>query len=115
MTTGMQAAAMIYVTAGSRDEALVIARDIVGERLAACANVIDGLTSVYRWQGETREDPEAALIVKTRHELVDQVIERIRRLHGYDCPCIVVLPIIGGNPDFLEWIINETTQLTENI
>jgi len=107
------AVVMIYVTAASRDEALAIARDMVGERLAACANVIDGLTSVYRWQGETNEDSEAVLIIKTRPELADRVVERIREIHSYDCPCIVVLPITGGNHDFLEWVVNETTQITD--
>lgn len=104
------ATAMVYVTAGSSEEALAIAHNIVDERLAACANVIDGVTSVYRWQGETKQDSEASLIIKTRRELTDRVIERILEIHSYECPCIVVLPITDGNPDFLQWIVSETTK-----
>ncbi len=98
----------IYVTASSRDEALAIGRELVRGRLAACANVIDGLTSVYWWEGDVHEDPEAALVVKTRAGMVDAVTARVKELHSYTCPCVVALPILGGNPDFLAWIRDET-------
>ncbi len=98
----------IYITASSRDEALAIGRALVRDRLAACANVIDGLTSVYWWEGEVNEDPEAALVVKTRAGLTDAVVARVKELHSYTCPCVVALPILGGNPDFLAWIRDET-------
>ncbi len=99
---------MIYITTSSRDEALRIGRTVVADRLAACANVLPGVTSVYRWQGEVQEDGETALILKTRSDLVERLTARVKELHSYDCPCVVALPIAGGNPDFLQWIAEET-------
>lgn len=99
---------MIYVTTSSREEALRIGRHIVAERLAACANVLPGISSVYRWQGEVQEEGEAALILKTRSDLVEPLTARVKDLHSYDCPCVVALPITSGNPDFLQWIAEET-------
>ena len=97
-----------YVTADSRDEALTIGRAVVEERLAACANVLDGLTSIYWWQGALEQAGEAVLILKTRAELVDRLTSRIRDLHSYECPCVVALPIDAGNPAYLDWIARET-------
>ena len=100
---------VIYVTAPNRDEAVRIGRALVEARLAACANVIDGVTSVYRWEGEVQEDAEVSLILKSRADLVEAVVERVEAEHSYTCPCVVALPIRGGNPDFLAWIADETT------
>jgi periplasmic divalent cation tolerance protein len=97
-----------YVTTGSREEALAIGRAVVGERLAACANVLDGMTSIYWWQGALEQAGEALLILKTRAELVERLTSRIRELHSYDCPCVVALPIDAGNPGYLDWIARET-------
>ena len=77
-------------------------------RLAACANTIDGMRSVYRWDGAVREDGEAVLIAKTRADLLDRLTDRVRALHSYDCPCVVGLPIVGGNQSFVEWIGSAT-------
>jgi periplasmic divalent cation tolerance protein len=97
-----------YITAGSRDEALKIGCALVEERLAACANLIEGVTSIYRWEGAIQQDAEVALLVKTRMEFVPRLAERVGALHSYDCPCVVALPIEGGNPAFLDWIVAET-------
>lgn len=99
---------MIYVTASNRDEALSLARILVEERLAACANVLGPITSIYWWDGKLNEEPEVALIAKTRADLVDAVILRVKQAHSYDCPCVVALPIQSGNPAFLDWIATET-------
>jgi periplasmic divalent cation tolerance protein len=99
---------LVYVTASTREEALAIARSVVSERLAACANVIDGMTALYWWEGRIHEDPEAVLILKTRAELVGALTDRIRELHSYECPCVVSLPIAAGNPAFLAWIGAQT-------
>lgn len=101
-------AAVVYITAANRNEALAIGRTLVAERLVACANVLDGMTSVYRWEGELSEDREAVLIAKTRQELADRVVTRVRELHSYKCPCVVSWPITAGNPDYLAWIGIET-------
>ena len=94
----------VYVTAGSREEAETIGRALVGEEIAACANIFDGVRSVYRWQGAVHEDAEAVMVAKTTHTQLDTLIARIRELHSYDCPCVVAMPIAAGNPDYLKWI-----------
>ena len=99
---------LLYVTAATADEALAIARTVVEERLAACANVLGAMTSVYRWQGQVMQDAEVALIVKTRAGLVQALTARIQALHSYECPCVVALGIEGGNAAFLDWIREET-------
>lgn len=102
------AAYSCYVTAPSREIALAIGRTIVAERLAACANVIDSAASVYWWQGTLEEASEAVLILKTRAELLERLTARVKALHPYECPCVVALPIAGGNPEYLDWIAGET-------
>lgn len=103
-------ARMLYITASSRDEAKKIGRALVEARLAACANVIDGMESTYWWEGKLAEDREAVLIVKTRADLVAAVTARVKALHSYSVPCVVALPILDGNPDYLDWIAAETAK-----
>lgn len=98
----------IYITAKNRSEAKRIGETLVRERLSACVNIISGMNSIYRWEGEICRGSEAALIAKTRSALVPGLIKRVKALHSYSCPCIVSLPITGGNKDFLKWIHTET-------
>jgi periplasmic divalent cation tolerance protein len=98
----------VYVTASSREEALNIGRTLVGERLAACANIFDGVSSIYWWQGRLIEEGEVSLILKSTSDLIPALITRVKQLHSYDCPCVVALPIAQGNPDYLDWIDKET-------
>lgn len=100
---------LLYVTAQGVAEATQIGRTLVQERLAACANVLPGMTSVYEWQGELCESAEAVLVLKTRASLVEAASERVRALHSYDVPCVVALPIVGGNGEFLLWVARQTT------
>lgn len=100
---------MLYVTAADTDEARRLGRLLVEARLAACANVLGGMTSIYRWQGKIEEGNEAVLIAKTERRHVQAATDLIVRHHSYDCACVVALPIDGGNPDFLTWISDETT------
>lgn len=97
-----------YVTASSREEASAIAEAVVGARLAACANILDGMESVYWWQGKLTRSQEAVLILKTRAELVEALIAKVKSLHSYTCPCVVALPVVAGNPAYLEWLGAET-------
>jgi periplasmic divalent cation tolerance protein len=99
---------LVYMTAASRDEARKIGRALVEGRLAACANVIDGMESIYWWEGKLTEDREAVLIAKTRAERVPALIERVKQLHSYTVPCVVALPILAGNPAYLDWLAAET-------
>lgn len=85
-----------------------IGRTVVEIGLAACANVLCPIVSVYQWQGKLEEGRETALLLKTRTDLVDQVIMQVREMHSFACPCIVALPITIGDHKFLEWIDHET-------
>ena len=99
---------LIYMTAASDDEAMRIGRTLVEERLAACANVIPGMRSLYWWDGRVQDDKETVLIVKTRAELVAALTERVKALHSYAVPCVVALPIEAGNSAYLDWLRSET-------
>jgi len=95
------------MTAGNKAEALKIGKALVSSKLAACVNILDNMNSVYRWQDELQEDSEVVLIAKTTEERVPQLIEKVKSLHSYDCPCIVSLPVLGGHKPFLDWIADE--------
>ena len=99
---------VVYVTAASRDEAATIAKTIISVRLAACANILGAMDSVYWWNGTIQSEPEVSLLLKTKSELLETLIARIIALHSYDCPCVVALPITAGNKNFLNWIDKET-------
>ena len=101
-------ACLIYATVGDAAEAERIGRTLVSERLAAAANLVPGVRSVYWWQGEVRTGAEVVLILKTRTDLADRAVERIKGLHSFACPGIVVVPIAGGNQAYLDWIAAET-------
>jgi periplasmic divalent cation tolerance protein len=94
----------ILVTAPGHEQGVAIARTLVEEEIAACVNIIDGLTSIFTWKGKVDEEAESLLIIKTRSERVPDIIQRVRSLHPYDVPEVIVLPILDGNPAYLEWI-----------
>jgi periplasmic divalent cation tolerance protein len=98
----------LYITTSKIEEARKIGSALVEARLAACANILSGMESIYWWRGEIVHDREVVLIVKTRAELVDKVIEQVKELHSYACPCVVALPILDGNPAYLSWLEAET-------
>jgi periplasmic divalent cation tolerance protein len=98
----------VYATAGDAGEALRIGRAVVEARLAACANVLPGMRSLYWWQGAVQESDEAVLVLKTTDERLAALIERVKELHSYDCPCIEALTVEGGYAPFLDWVARET-------
>lgn len=97
----------VYMTAGSREEADRIGQTLVAEKLAACVNIFDPMHSIYEWDGQVQMDAEVAMIAKTTEECLPALTDRVKDLHSYDCPCIVGLPAVGGNPDFTRWIIGQ--------
>lgn len=98
---------VVLITTGSKEEAERIADALVAEMMAACVNVIPGVTSVYRWQGEVQRAQEWLLVVKSRIEVLNDVIRRVKALHSYDVPEVIALPLAGGNAAYLRWIDNE--------
>ncbi len=98
----------VYVTTANIAEAKMIGKELVSERLAACVNIIDGMESIYRWEGKICDGVETILIAKSTSACVTELIEKVKALHSYTCPCIVALPIAAGNPGFLDWLDRET-------
>jgi len=101
---------LIYMTASGPEEARRIGRTLVEERLVACVNILERVHSIYWWDGKIQEEPEAVLVAKTQGSLVERLIQRVKALHSYDCPCVVGVPITEGNPEFLAWIAEETRE-----
>ncbi len=99
---------LIYITAGSMEEARQIGSDLVANRLAACVNIIDGMTSMFRWEGGVQDEKEVIVIAKTRESLVENLVKRVKDIHSYECPCILSFSVADGNPAFLDWIGEET-------
>ena len=96
------------VTASSEDEAQGIAHALVSEKLAACANIIKDIRSIYFWDGKVQDDSEVLLVIKTRAELFDQLKDRVIELHSYDVPEVIALDILNGSSDYLSWISEST-------
>ena len=104
----MTSAVVVLSTAGSTEEAERIATALVEERLAACVNLVPGLTSIYRWQGAVERASEVLLVVKTRRSLTTRLVARLTELHSYDVPEAIVLPIDAGARPYLAWLLGET-------
>src|SRR4051812_1756312 len=96
-------AVVVYVTAGTPEEAATLARALVTERLAACVNRVP-VESVYHWQDQVEEAPEVLLIVKTRRAHLDALAARVQALHSYTVPEMIVIPITAGWPPYLHWL-----------
>ncbi|HEX7030925.1 MAG TPA: divalent-cation tolerance protein CutA [Gammaproteobacteria bacterium] len=100
---------IVLVTCPDRDAAVKIGSALVEEKLAACANLVEGVTSIYRWKNEIHQDAEALLLVKTRAALFADVERRVLELHPYEVPEIIACDIAAGNLPYLNWIDESTT------
>ncbi len=98
----------VYMTAGSPEEAHSIGRELVTSKLAACVNILNDMNSIYMWDGKVQKDSEVVMIAKTTEKQLSALVDKVKSLHSYDCPCIVAIPVSGGNPAFLDWIAAET-------
>jgi periplasmic divalent cation tolerance protein len=98
----------VLTTAPNAEEGSLIARALVEERLAACVNVIPGVRSIYRWEGGVQDDAEVVLIIKTQEDRCEALAARIKDLHPYDVPEVLVLPAVGGSAPYLGWVERET-------
>lgn len=95
---------VVFVTTRDKEEALHIAEELVSEKLCACVNIIDSLTSVFTWKGKIERAGECLMIIKTQVELFPELVDRVKALHSYDVPEVIALPILAGNPSYLKWI-----------
>lgn len=100
---------VVLVTGPDRETLSTLAERLVGERLAACVNLIPGVRSVYRWDGEVRQEEETLALVKTIRSAVEPLRERILELHPYDVPEFLVLPVAAGSAAYVAWIESSVT------
>lgn len=98
----------VYMTFPDKETASRIAKTLVGERLAACANILPGMESIYWWKGDMEQTAECVCICKTTDAAYTALEARVRELHPYDTPCLVALPLERGEGAFLRWIEEET-------
>ena len=98
----------VYAVFASEAEARRIGRMVVEERLAACANILGTCHSVYRWEGQVKEDSETPVILKTAADRAEALIARIAELHSYDVPAAVAWPIDASHPPYAAWVLDET-------
>lgn len=99
----------VVVTAADPQWLVGFTRRLVQDRLAACGQHLSDVRSVYRWDGAVHDDPEARVALHTRTGLVPAIVARAEAEHPYEVPCVIALPVIGGNPRYLQWIRDETT------
>jgi|SRR5580658_152885 periplasmic divalent cation tolerance protein len=95
---------VVLSTAGSREEGERIAHALVDQQLAACVNILPGLTSIYRWQGKVESAREILLVIKTSAERLEVLESELHRLHSYEVPEFLVLNVESGSSAYLEWL-----------
>ncbi len=99
---------LVLVTAPDAETGARLARTLVEERLAACANLVPGVRSIYRWEGAVQDDAEVLLLIKTRSEHCEALAARVQDLHPYDLPEVVALAATGGSTAYLDWVRTES-------
>ena len=102
----------VVITADDPEWLLAFTRSLVADRLAACGQHVLSIRSVYRWQGAIEDEKEARVALHTRTDLVPAIVERTNQEHSYDVPCVIALPVVAGNPAYMDWVIAETSEAT---
>ncbi len=100
---------VVFITASSEEEAEKIARALLEAKLAACANIVKDVRSIYRWQGKVEDESEVLMIVKSRREIFARLRDVVKSLHSYSVPEVIAMPIIEGSDDYLTWLDRETS------
>lgn len=102
---------LVYITTENKDEAKTIGQQLVENRLAACVNIVDGMESMFWWNGQVDSDQETILIAKTVIDLVPKLTDKVKEIHSYDCPAVLSIPVQPGegNAEFIEWLRKEVT------
>jgi periplasmic divalent cation tolerance protein len=98
---------VVLSNCGSAEEAHRVARALVEARLAACVNIVPGVRSIYHWQGSVQEDSEWMLIIKSTRPLFEQLAAELRKIHSYEVPEVLAIPVVAGDEAYLEWLNRE--------
>ena len=104
---------VIFITTGTDEEAHKIANMLLNKRKVACVNILPKVRSLFWWQDKLDSAQESLLIVKTKASVLNEIVRLVKEIHSYEIPEIIAMPIVGGNPDYLEWIGKEVRQSTE--
>lgn len=99
----------IQVVHADREELQAIIDDLIGRRLIACGQLLGPITSSFRWEGSVQREEEWLALLKTSSALVAEVLARVRELHSYEVPEILVMELGDGDPDYLRWVLGETS------
>ena len=99
---------VVLVTTSSKAEAERIGTKLVTKNLIACANIVDAVQSIFRWEGEVRQEGEVLMVIKSVMSNLEEIVEEVKQSHSYDVPEIIALPIIGGSTEYLDWMRAET-------
>lgn len=99
---------VVLVTAPNAEKAAELARAVVGEKLAACVNIVPGLRSIYRWEGAVQDEAEVLMVVKTTAERFEALRERVVALHPYQVPEVIRLEVAEGHLPYLDWVRDST-------
>jgi len=100
---------VVLITAPSREEGERIGESLIRAKLAACVNIIPSIHSIFFWEGKLCKEDEVLLVIKSRKEIFDSLIEHVKKLHSYTVPEIIALPVINGYKDYLQWVKEVTT------
>ncbi len=98
---------VVYSTCDSEEQAGAIARSLLEQRLAACVTILPGARSIYRWKGEIEDNPEWMLVIKSRRDLMDQLRAAIGKIHSYEVPELLAVPVVDGSEEYLAWLDRE--------
>ena len=101
-------AVVVLVTTSSREEARKVTETLLDHRKVACVNIVPQVESRFWWQGKIDSAQECLLVIKTKRSVLEEVTDLVKTVHSYEAPEIIALPIVGGNPDYLKWIDQET-------
>lgn len=111
MTDAPEQIAEVVITAGTAEWLAAFTRKLVERRLAACGQNIAAIRSIYRWQGAIEDEGEARVALHTRLSLVPHIVALADDEHPYDVPCVIALPVVAGNPRYVQWVLDETTAI----
>ncbi|WP_111768010.1 divalent-cation tolerance protein CutA [Nakamurella deserti] len=98
----------LVVTAPDEAWMAEFTRSLVDRRLAACGHILTPIRAIYRWSGKVEDEQEVRVALHTRLTLVDRIVDEANQRHSYKVPCVIATPIVGGNPAYLRWVLDET-------